>query len=269
MDKQTGKSIPFATVYLLKEQKGSYTDEKGIFTLNLSIPQDTLMISCVGYQTATMLVASTTTQLATIKLTPVNYELQTVEVLPDGKKIERFDIGFFGKRPKTTLRWFHGIGDQIAVYVQNLTEKRGIIETINFTTVKEDEKTHEYRNTNMNIRLKLWAYDIYTKLPGKNLLIEDVIVHIDKVKRKNYQINISAQNIEFPAEGLFVGIEFLGVPNKDAALQFDIGPGIACAKVPNPKSYLKGFGYRIWKDTSVEYKSQVVPKMGLTLIEIE
>jgi len=48
VDEQTGKSIPYASVYNFKTQKGFSADSSGFFTTVISA-KDTLRITCIGY----------------------------------------------------------------------------------------------------------------------------------------------------------------------------------------------------------------------------
>ncbi|MFN7118593.1 MAG: carboxypeptidase-like regulatory domain-containing protein [Saprospiraceae bacterium] len=267
VNSESARPIPFATLYLVQQEKGTYANEEGKFIVTFDAAPDQLIISAVGYQSDTIMVNAANVEDLTIVLKPTDYVLETVEIIGERKQLKRFDLGFWNKKYKEKLDWYYSYGDQMAVYIQNEVNKQGVIETINFKTEKYDlfQSVNEH---NIAIRMKLWSYDPYTELPGKSLLKEDVIVHIDKVKNTNYSINILAQNIEFPLEGLFVGIEFLGDPSKDPYLQFRVGPGISFVLAPKPTvSYYNKFGYRDWIDVSKKYKRLEMPKIGLTLIQ--
>ena len=262
--------IPYATIYLSAQKVGCYTNEKGGFSIQTNGLLDTMTISCIGYQTDTVVLETNVYKKIKIQLKPTQYEIETIEVSAKKQKANDFNLGFFGSKPKTNLQWFYGIGDQIAVLIQNPTDKRGIIKTINFTTLQDDQK--KQTEENVNIRLKLWSFDPYTQQPGQSLLNKDVIVHIPKVKNnKDYLIDITSQYIEFPPEGLFVGIEFLGILDVDTSLQFRVGPGIPFGNVKSNSSvYLNGFKHSGWVNMQKEYQAvNEVPKIGLTLIEIE
>lgn len=262
--------IAFATVYLLNSKKGCYTNELGEFKIRLDTSEDKLLASSIGYLSDTIDVSRAIQKNISIQLQPKNYELTGIEVTAKKQKAKRFDVGFWGKKYKETLDFFSAYGDEIAVHIPNNTNKTGVIETINFTTVKDYQKKH--LNQNVTVRLKLWTYDTLTKLPAENLLKNDVLVHIDKVKHKDYQVNVLSQNIILPPEGLFVGIEFLGVADIEPSMQFRVGPGIVGTKTPVYTSFCyRVFGQGIWLDrfTSSKQKYNEVLKFGLTLIEIE
>ena len=49
IDKQTGKGIPFASVYV-SEDKGTIANEEGTFTITLEV-SDSIRVSSIGYTT--------------------------------------------------------------------------------------------------------------------------------------------------------------------------------------------------------------------------
>lgn len=268
LDLTTSAPIPYATIYLLHGEKGTYANELGNFSINLSLKQDSFIISSVGYQPDTVFVTlNNVKEELVIKLISARYELPTIEVIPNKSKVQRFDIGFFGRTPKATNTHCFSIGDQMAAYLQNNSTKRGIIEKINFSTISC--YSAEGMVENLKVRLKLWEYNIYTKKPGKDLLLNDIVIDIDKVSKKDYSINVLEQHIEFPVEGLFVGLEFLGNPYKNASLQFIVGPSIQFAYVSECLFYTNRFGYGKWIDWFITDKRYKMPKMGITLVEIE
>src|SRR4051812_14292515 len=57
IDKKTKAAIPFATIGLIKENTGINADEKGKFIVVSKIPHDSLIISCVGYETKKLPIA--------------------------------------------------------------------------------------------------------------------------------------------------------------------------------------------------------------------
>ena len=52
IDKQTGKGIPFASVYV-SEDKGTIANEEGTFTITLEV-SDSIRVSSIGYTTITL-----------------------------------------------------------------------------------------------------------------------------------------------------------------------------------------------------------------------
>ena len=77
IDKQTGKGIPFASVYV-SEDKGTIANEEGTFTITLEV-SDSIRVSSIGYTTITLGAKDVPN---VISLSPYESTLQEVTVLP-------------------------------------------------------------------------------------------------------------------------------------------------------------------------------------------
>ena len=77
IDKQTGKGIPFASVYV-SEDKGTIANEEGTFTITLEV-SDSIRVSSIGYTTITLGAKDVPN---VISLSPYASTLQEVTVLP-------------------------------------------------------------------------------------------------------------------------------------------------------------------------------------------
>ena len=80
---QNNEPIPYAAVGLMKANKGISTDENGRFELEDVEINDTLIVSCVGFEKFIGLVKDVKTE---IKLAPSVFELPTVTVKPLKRK---------------------------------------------------------------------------------------------------------------------------------------------------------------------------------------
>jgi hypothetical protein len=49
LDKETNLPVPYASVYLSSLKSGVYSSEAGLFKLKYDSPNDTLVVSVVGY----------------------------------------------------------------------------------------------------------------------------------------------------------------------------------------------------------------------------
>jgi hypothetical protein len=70
INKATKEKISFATIGLIKENIGTNADEEGIFSLRRyqEIPNDSLIISCIGYETLMLPVEKNNLQFLKIEL---------------------------------------------------------------------------------------------------------------------------------------------------------------------------------------------------------
>ncbi|GAB3274586.1 DUF5686 and carboxypeptidase-like regulatory domain-containing protein [Larkinella harenae] len=76
----SGAAVPFASVAVKGKPIGTQADENGVFTLSLSQPADSLMISAMGYQTTTVAATPTARQPLEVTLRPTATTLNEVIV---------------------------------------------------------------------------------------------------------------------------------------------------------------------------------------------
>jgi hypothetical protein len=109
IDQNTGSPIEYACVFIANTTVGTYSDEKGEFSLSFS--QDgvlCLVISHVSYETFIVnITADNDTLNVLVKLKTKTYELQSVNIIEDDPyrkdKIEAFSKGLMGQS-KNSLR---------------------------------------------------------------------------------------------------------------------------------------------------------------------
>ncbi len=81
-DSLTGESLPFANVYLKATSIGATTDFNGAFSINSKSKSDSLVVSCVGYQTVTIKIQLNKYQELNIMLLSSNTQLEEVVIVP-------------------------------------------------------------------------------------------------------------------------------------------------------------------------------------------
>ena len=210
VDGITQDPLPYTTIQSINTIEGFITDENGFILLNLS-PTDTIHISYVGYKSINYVVG---------KITNDKIELfkETGSTLPDVivKKytpIEKpFRLGF--QNLKVSFRLVDGlirnkdnIGHEITTLVEfpNENEKYKILKVILPTNkiVKNDP-------------LRLHIYSINDNgEPFEELLINDVIINKRYNLFGNIEVDISNQNIILNSKGVFVGIQKVGILDKE------------------------------------------------------
>ena len=81
-DESTSEPIQFSNVFLKNAHKGTTTDETGKFSIQSSIPFDTLIITYIGYKTDTILLNKEINQQYNVYLIPNNFDLNEVVIKP-------------------------------------------------------------------------------------------------------------------------------------------------------------------------------------------
>jgi hypothetical protein len=203
-NKSTKQIIPFVSVGLMKENIGTNADESGSFQLvsNNIKKNDTLIISCIGFQTLKIPADNKSIETYTIEL----IELETVlkEVVVTGKKYVNI----------STLNEFSNCGT-------NFFGTSGIVTQLaqHFTAPSNNSILKEIKICRFSIpliapdktifRIRVYEMDTITKAPTTDLT--DQIIEV-KTRSKYIQLNLEKFNIYIPNKDFFVAIEWLKIP---------------------------------------------------------
>lgn len=154
--------------------------------------KDSLMVSCVGYQSKTVFL-----KLDTILLEPIVIRLSEVRVKP--LKSKEQTIGLF--RSKTGTKFFFGGSQNFEIALKISIPESYSSYRIN--GVKLDARNPKAKSLG---RLHIYSQN-KEGLPDKELLREDII--INKTIQANYEIDLSRLKLILDDRVLFVGIESL------------------------------------------------------------
>jgi hypothetical protein len=202
VDSDTRLPIEFATISNLTNRTGIFTTENGDFRITLN-HNDTIEISCVGYKTVKLFTPRLENNELTILLTPITRELQEVIVSNiDWTKYKEKRIGYAGKKSNWHVWGLTGL--EYAVYVPNEKKIKGAyIWELLYKMVKRSNDT---------VLVRLHVYEVTANgTPGKELLDLNVVKKITGKMNQLVAYNISDYKIKLPENGVFVGIEWLGV----------------------------------------------------------
>jgi hypothetical protein len=201
----TKQPIPFVNILIYKENKilnGFYCNEKGVVNFENSIDYEKIEFSCIGYETKSIVNFS--------KIKDTVFLIQKSIVLNEVKIIKRNNIltelGFCNLKKKLNLSSHKG--SEIVVFIYNNFKKAKEINSILFKI-----RRHEKYKTAVRIHLYKKAYDrIY---PGAEIFTEDIIQFLDGKLKGLVEVNVSKYRLELPFDGVFVGIEWLGIVDKN------------------------------------------------------
>ena len=200
----TNIPIPYANYSVYKDKKivqGSYCSENGKIVIKKGVDFDYLVVTCLGYEDLTISKEKIVND--TLLLKPTVYHLKEV-VIKTNKNIQFQSLGFIKSKSKSHLGAFKGM--EICTYIENPYRQVKTIHSVLFKIINPNK-------SKLGLRIHLYEFDSILKSPGKELLNQDVIVIIDKKGKNDIDYDVSAYNLEFPSNGAFIGIEWLGELN--------------------------------------------------------
>lgn len=201
VSKNTGEPLPYATITNINAKWANVSKGDGsfVFTKENSNPKDTLIISYTGYETITLTLPELDRKIA---LQPIAEMLMPVEVFPcnsfkttrtENYKNYKADYSL-GSTEKALASW--------AAHIPNIDKSRSVVTNIQFyISSYGGNKTSK----KAPFKIRIFSYDTQTKLPGKPLLYQELIVYPQGNKAI---LNMDDYSIRFPKEGLVVAIDF-------------------------------------------------------------
>lgn len=191
VNKLTKEKIPFATIGLIKENIGTNADEQGKFNLTGKYETDTLIISCVGYETLKIYSGN----LPSDKL----FKLQ-------GKKITLKEVVIGNNYKATsTLSEFSNCGNNYYTSTGDVTKIAQLFQSpVANSLLSEINICKESGNS--LFRIRIYGMDSILKSPSIDLA--DTIIEI-KSRKQYVHIDLEKYKIFIPEKYFFVAIEWL------------------------------------------------------------
>ncbi|MCU0445255.1 MAG: carboxypeptidase-like regulatory domain-containing protein [Microscillaceae bacterium] len=216
-DKQANKPVSFATIFNPINQTGTHSDEDGIFYIEC---QKNIKISHISYEDKFIDCNSTSD---TLYLTSKNVILDVIEITSQRKrdkikKNELIDAGVGNGRSKLH---YAGI-KEAALFIENPISRTCYIYEVffSFNNVRFDGEK-KLKGKDMMISIKLYGKSQYNFEPS-NLLVEKQITERLQANSESLRLNLISHAIDFPSEGAFLAIEFLGYFEEDKFISLDI-----------------------------------------------
>lgn len=208
LEQGSNVAVPYATVTFYKDGNvvfGNYTNYQG--EIDTDIEFDSVEISCLGFEKTK--VSKNNIKNNTVFLTKQNIELE--EVIINHKKIDLTHIG----ENKTKKSIINGVGlakgNEIVQFIENYLGKVTKLNSLYFVTGKVKNKAafrvHIYKKININ-----------TSIADEEIQTLNTIYYLEKDSDGRVEINLIQYDIDFPLEGLYIGLEGLGTV--DANNQF-------------------------------------------------
>ena len=244
IDQKTKQPITGVIVLNLSNQKNAtYTDDQGIFHL-LVTKNDSLKIICVGYKDS-VIKNSESLNLSSIELRP-NFFLLDEVVIKSIYKGSSYSLGNTGKKDQYTAQGGTK-GSVLLVFVPNVdSNKNKFITKLKYELMTIERKKNDYRSENEKInkgvvRVRLYSSNNTSVFPKSELLPENIIQTIPLKYEQTLIVDISKYKINFPANGVFVGLEWLG--EKNNSYEINLNPAFKTIKSKiNPFKFISLYG---------------------------
>ena len=201
VDKETKQGIPFATIGLIRQNTGTNADEKGYFTLSIAASGDTLLISCIGFE-STKFPLNRSNLKDTFVLQRKIASL--AEVIVTNRKNQTFvTLGKYsncGTHYYTTRNAINQIARHFKTTKNNVSLKE--IEICKYGMAIIDPARTKFR-------IRIYSMDKVSGTPGDDLC--DSVIELD-VTGRHIKVNLEQYNIIIPDTDFFVAVEWLRIP---------------------------------------------------------
>lgn len=192
-DSLTGKPIPFVNIWVENENIGSTSEENGTFFINTTENGKKLIFSTLGYEKK-IIKAS---EASEVNLKSIAYSLNEV-IISKSIGTKSIEIGktknemyqAFDNGPKIDTKFFP--------YLSSYKKTKYLKQVSIYT---------DSRIENATVKIHLYNVDS-NGFPTEELLDKDFVVTVKKGTRIN-RFDLTAFNLKFPKNGLFVGFEKL------------------------------------------------------------
>ncbi len=222
-------AVPYASVYLANKYVGVMSNSEGEFSIpkSLILNDDTLVISCLGYETLKFDIQDLTVLLNEnnnkILLNNRTIELTEVVVMPSENNIINYG---FDKLRSANVMISGKTGSRLAVFIENEDAKVGIIKSVNI-------KLKRFKDENIKLRIHF-----YTKTDNgfelNNLIKENIF--ISDFSKKKTEVDVTKYNIPFLEEGVYIGIEWINTNEGVVDFTEKFGPNILCTTKKETKA---------------------------------
>ena len=192
LDSISGKPVAYANIWVENENIGTTSEKNGSFLLDIK-EEKNIVFSALGYETKIL----KSSQIDKVSLIEKIYEMPEI-VLEIPQLTKEIEVGDSKKIHHTQLS-----GDKPWIYGKSFKYEEKFTETPFLKSIIF------YTKSNINdAKLKIRVFEMKDSIPADDILYEDIIVTVKKGMKKN-KLDVSKYNINFPKDGLLVGLEWL------------------------------------------------------------
>lgn len=209
------EAVAYATIRLGNTASGTHADAEGNFRLKAK-PTDTLYISAVGYRPLEVILPLRNPD---IRLAEAISPLPEATVRAKRKKADALNLGNFKNRQDGQ---FTGYKEAI-LFIENPKRvpariKQALLMTSRIRFGRNFEK--RLKNKKVLFQLHLYARNPLDGSPAQDLISSEIIGNFEPGKRR-LRFSLEEYTYFLPAEGAFLGIEFLGFYQEDHFISFE------------------------------------------------
>ncbi|HDZ03635.1 hypothetical protein LCGC14_0128190 [marine sediment metagenome] len=271
---EKSKSVPYANISFLKTLKGTSSDEKGYFYIDVpeSYLERDVHISALGFKD-TIMPAKVISENKKIYLKEGSFELEEVVVshsLGDSQvlnPISSYSIksGFSSAETPWVL----------ALYFPNIGAAKKYLERITIYV----QQNGKFKRESSKFRLRLYDVDKKTRKPNHDLIRKSIILESSKTE-DFVSIDLSSMGIRIPEEGIYVGLEWLFLPynwytntykhaiTNKKVIEDRFAPTFAAVYQKNQKFKTMVYGMGEWSDFSIKApgnNENLIPAISLKM----
>jgi hypothetical protein len=276
LDHKTKEPIPYVNLSFLNTLKGTSTDEKGHFFLDLPsyFLEKQVHISSLGYKD-TIVIAKDIFNKKRFGMVEESYELDEVVV---SESFGNSDV----LNPISSYSLTSGFSSSstpwvLALYFPNIGAQHKYLSKV----VVFLQKNRTFKGSSAKFRLRIFDVEPKTKTPKTDILRKSIILE-SNLDEDFVSIDLGPLNIKMPETGVYVGVEWLFVPfnwyrysnkhpiTKKKMVEDRFAPtfGAVYNKNPNYKAMVYGMGE--WTDFKVRSKDDtgnLIPAISLKLLK--
>jgi hypothetical protein len=195
-----GNALSLTNIVSIKSNYGTITNENGEFELHNLSHLDTLKITNIAF-VPKLIPISTLHNNDEIILNDSIKKLDEVIVRSFSSYKKKLDLGYSSSSSRGEFKLQPG--NQIAVYINNPSNREGWVKNITFG-IKDFGKCKN------SMRLRLLEADSISFYPTNDLLLENIILENNSLKRKN-KIDLSSYKIIMPKNGIYIMLEWVSL----------------------------------------------------------
>ncbi|MBM1106342.1 carboxypeptidase-like regulatory domain-containing protein [Aurantibacter crassamenti] len=274
LDSKTKEPIPYVNLSFLNTLKGTSTDEKGHFYIDIpkTFLENKVHISSLGYKD-TIITAKNLYASKIFKLVEKSFELDEVVVsksLGDSYVLNPISsYSLTGGFASSATPWV------LALYFPNIGSQAKVIENVTVFM----QKNPKFNDHSSKFRIRIYDVDPITKAPNKDLVRKSLVLE-SELDKDYVSLDLSSLNIKIPKEGVYIGLEWLFISNnwfrnvskhpitKKQIVEDRFAPTFSGVYVKNQNYRAMVYGMGKWTDFTVKSKNgseNFVPAISLKI----
>jgi hypothetical protein len=199
------EEVPFATIVNSDNSYGKYSDENGNICVDVNLLSDTIFISSVGYK---RLIVFKKNYLQKDKFFLEETYQELKEVIVKTSKLKRESFYTYNK---TTIAIFKHIWNPntnilVTGFIENTSRESQTIEKVKFVFSAEKSNIAD------RFKIRFRFFDSANDRPNSEITQTNITTELSPTD-KMLEYDVSSYNIEFPENGVWVGMEVVGYYN--------------------------------------------------------